>query len=57
MTSPSTRRRSLESTMSLIQGVLEGNKEEDEQITNPPNRVAGSSAKYQGWGGAAGSGR
>lgn len=43
--------------MSLIQGVLEGNKEEDEQITNPPNRVAGSSAKYQGWGGAAGSGR
>ncbi|KAF4616930.1 hypothetical protein D9613_008703 [Agrocybe pediades] len=45
MTSPSTRRRSLESTMSLIQGVLEGKTriEEDEVVDNLANKLAGSS--------------
>lgn len=46
MTSPSTRRRSLESTMSLIQGVLggsEGGISEEEQVDGLANRMAGSS--------------
>ncbi|KAF8156848.1 Metallo-dependent phosphatase-like protein [Crassisporium funariophilum] len=46
MTSPSNRRRSLESTMSLIQGVLEGSGgkiEEDESIDSLASRMAGSS--------------
>ncbi|EAU82917.1 serine/threonine-protein phosphatase 2B catalytic subunit A1 [Coprinopsis cinerea okayama7 len=45
MTSPSTRRRSLESTMSLIQGVLEGNEKlsEDEDVDGIASRLAGSS--------------
>ncbi|KAF8970438.1 Metallo-dependent phosphatase-like protein [Flammula alnicola] len=46
MTSPSTRRRSLESTMSLIQGVLEGKGgriEEDETVDSLASRLAGSS--------------
>lgn len=46
MTSPSTRRRSLESTMSLIQGVLEGSGgriNEEEQVDGLANRMAGSS--------------
>jgi len=46
MTSPSTRRRSLESTMSLIQGVLEGNGriEEDESgVDGLASRLAGAS--------------
>lgn len=47
MTSPSTRRRSLESTMSLIQGVLEGTTEnnEDEQMDGLTSRLAGSSVQ------------
>ncbi|KAF5340295.1 hypothetical protein D9611_007868 [Ephemerocybe angulata] len=48
MTSPSTRRRSLESTMSLIQGVLEGTTEsanEDEQMDGLTSRLAGSSVE------------
>jgi len=58
MTSPSTRRRSLESTMSLIQGVLEGNKpEDDDSIDNLANRLAGSSVDHQGLSGGSGSGR
>ena len=50
MTSPSTRRRSLESTMSLIQGVLEGNRleEQDDVVDNLTNRLAGSSVQSQG---------
>lgn len=49
MTSPSTRRRSLESTMSLIQGVLEGNRlEEQDDVDNLTNRLAGSSVQSQG---------
>ncbi len=53
MTSPSTRRRSLESTMSLIQGVLEGNRldEQDDIVDNLTNRLAGSSVQSQGTGG------
>jgi serine/threonine-protein phosphatase 2B catalytic subunit len=45
MTSPSTRRRSLESTMSLIQGVLEGNGriDEDDGVNGLTNKLAGSS--------------
>jgi len=47
MTSPSNRRRSLESTMSLIQGVLDGKPggriEEDEDMDGLTNRLAGSS--------------
>ncbi|RXW22813.1 hypothetical protein EST38_g3060 [Candolleomyces aberdarensis] len=44
MTSPSTRRRSLESTMSLIQGVLEGTEKlEEEQMDGLTSRLAGSS--------------
>ncbi|KDR68358.1 hypothetical protein GALMADRAFT_1040840 [Galerina marginata CBS 339.88] len=45
MTSPSTRRRSLESTMSLIQGVLDGKGriEEDEAVDVLASRLAGSS--------------
>ncbi|KAH9477459.1 3',5'-cyclic-nucleotide phosphodiesterase (PDEase) (3':5'-CNP) [Psilocybe cubensis] len=47
MTSPSTRRRSLESTMSLIQNVLDGKGssriEEDEAVDNLASRLAGSS--------------
>jgi serine/threonine-protein phosphatase 2B catalytic subunit len=55
MTSPSTRRRSLESTMSLIQGVLEGSKlEEDDQADN----LASKSSVHQGSSsGGGGSGR
>ncbi|TEB29976.1 serine/threonine-protein phosphatase 2B catalytic subunit A1 [Coprinellus micaceus] len=48
MTSPSTRRRSLESTMSLIQGVLEGtteNANEDDQMDGLTSRLAGSSVQ------------
>ena len=48
MTSPSTRRRSLESTMSLIQGVLEGTTEsanEDDQMDGLTSRLAGSSVQ------------
>jgi len=45
MTSPSTRRRSLESTMSLIQGVLDGNGriDEDDGVNGLTNKLAGSS--------------
>ncbi|KAH6905359.1 serine/threonine-protein phosphatase 2B catalytic subunit A1 [Coprinopsis sp. MPI-PUGE-AT-0042] len=44
MTSPSTRRRSLESTLSLIQGVLEGNeKGENEEVDGLTSKLAGSS--------------
>ncbi|KAF9455880.1 serine/threonine protein phosphatase 2B [Collybia nuda] len=47
MTSPSTRRRSLESTMSLIQGVWDGKgpaiAEGDEQVEGLVDRLAGSS--------------
>ncbi|KAF8804628.1 serine/threonine-protein phosphatase 2B catalytic subunit A1 [Phlegmacium glaucopus] len=47
MTSPSNRRRSLESTMSLIQGVLDGKGggriDEDEDMDGLTNRLAGSS--------------
>ncbi|CAA7270257.1 unnamed protein product [Cyclocybe aegerita] len=58
MTSPSTRRRSLESTMSLIQGVLEGKGrlDEDDPIENLASRLAGSSVgnTAAGAGGSAG---
>ncbi|KAJ3560940.1 hypothetical protein NP233_g10509 [Leucocoprinus birnbaumii] len=45
MTSPSTRRRSLESTMSLIQGVLEGQEKipEEDQVDGLASKLAGSS--------------
>jgi serine/threonine-protein phosphatase 2B catalytic subunit len=46
MTSPSTRRRSLDNTISLIQGVLDGNPgriEEDDDMNGLTNRMAGSS--------------
>ncbi len=45
MTSPSTRRRSLESTISLIHGVLEGQEKltEEDQVDGLANRLAGSS--------------
>lgn len=47
MTSPSTRRRSLESTMSLIQGVLDGSKpariEEHDDMNGLTDKLAGSS--------------
>ena len=46
MTSPSTRRRSLESTMSLIQGVLEGNgriDEDDSGVNSLTSRMTGAS--------------
>ncbi|KAJ3748029.1 Metallo-dependent phosphatase-like protein [Lentinula detonsa] len=47
MTSPSTRRRSLESTMSLIQGVLDGKDnsipEKDEMVEGLAAQLAGSS--------------
>ncbi|KAJ4466983.1 Metallo-dependent phosphatase-like protein [Lentinula aciculospora] len=47
MTSPSTRRRSLESTMSLIQGVLDGKDssipENDEMVEGLAAQLAGSS--------------
>ena len=46
MTSPSTRRRSLESTMSLIQGVLDGKSgriEEGEDVESSADRLPGSS--------------
>jgi serine/threonine-protein phosphatase 2B catalytic subunit len=47
MTSPSTRRRSLESTMSLIQGVWDGQepKEGDEGVAGDPNMAGPSSAR------------
>ena len=55
MTSPSTRRRSIESTMSLIQGVLDGNGngriEEDESVETLTNKLAGSSVGAGGAGG------
>jgi serine/threonine-protein phosphatase 2B catalytic subunit len=46
MTSPSTRRRSLESTMSLIQGVWDGQevKEGVETAGGRPDKFAGSPA-------------
>lgn len=47
MTSPSTRRRSIESTMSLIQGVLEGSKIEEE-VESLTSKMAGSSVGGQG---------
>ncbi|KAF8906765.1 Metallo-dependent phosphatase-like protein [Gymnopilus junonius] len=52
MTSPSTRRRSLESTMSLIQGVLEGKGrlEEEETVDSLASRLAGSSVAGAGAG-------
>jgi len=46
MTSPSNRRRSIESTMSLIQGVLDGKGgriEEDEAVDGLTDKLAGSS--------------
>ena len=46
MTSPSNRRRSLESTMSLIQGVLEGKPariEEHDDVNGLTDKLAGSS--------------
>lgn len=45
MTSPSTRRRSLESTISLIHGVLDGQDKitEEDQVDGLANRLAGSS--------------
>ncbi len=58
MTSPSTRRRSLESTMSLIQGVLEGDKEEDsDAVETLTSRLAGSSVDGQAAGGSSTNGR
>ncbi|PPQ88534.1 hypothetical protein CVT25_009914 [Psilocybe cyanescens] len=52
MTSPSTRRRSLESTMSLIQNVLDGKGnnriEEDETVDNLASKLAGSSVGSNG---------
>lgn len=49
MTSPSTRRRSLESTMSLIQGVFEGDKleEDSDAVETLASRLAGSSVNSQ----------
>ena len=46
MTSPSNRRRSLESTMSLIQGVLDGKPsriEEHDDMNGLTDKLAGSS--------------
>jgi serine/threonine-protein phosphatase 2B catalytic subunit len=44
MTSPSTRRRSLESTISLIHGVLDGDKiTEEDPVDGIASRLAGSS--------------
>lgn len=46
MTSPSTRRRSIESTMSLIQGVLDGNgkiDEDDSGVNTLTNRMTSAS--------------
>ncbi|KAF5351038.1 hypothetical protein D9756_008316 [Leucocoprinus leucothites] len=50
MTSPSTRRRSLESTMSLIQGVLDGQDKipEEDQVDGLANQLAGSSVGNSG---------
>lgn len=45
MTSPSNRRRSIESTRSLIQGVLDGKGgriEEDEAVDSLPDKLPGS---------------
>lgn len=45
MTSPSNRRRSLESTMSLIQGVLDGKPsriEEHDDVNGLTDKLAGS---------------
>jgi serine/threonine-protein phosphatase 2B catalytic subunit len=55
MTSPSTRRRSLESTMSLIQGVLDGqdNIPEEDQVDGLANQLAGSSVGVAGVSGEA----
>lgn len=57
MTSPSTRRRSLESTMSLIQGVLEGTEKEDEQMDGLTSRLAGSSVENSSGAGSRGPAR
>jgi serine/threonine-protein phosphatase 2B catalytic subunit len=45
MTSPSTRRRSLESTISLIHGVLDGQNKitEEDPVDGIASRLAGSS--------------
>lgn len=55
MTSPSTRRRSLESTMSLIQGVWDGQEQKivegDESADGLANRPAGSAGKTTNGGG------
>ncbi|KAF5318756.1 hypothetical protein D9619_010888 [Psilocybe cf. subviscida] len=58
MTSPSTRRRSLESTMSLIQGVLDGQSriEEDDTVEALASQLAGSSVGSAGSAGSVGSG-
>ena len=48
MTSPSTRRRSIESTMSLIQGVWDGKTpipEGDEVVENLAAQLAGSTVE------------
>ncbi|KAJ3556154.1 hypothetical protein NP233_g12043 [Leucocoprinus birnbaumii] len=61
MTSPSTRRRSLESTMSLIQGVLDGQEKipEEDQVDGLASKLAGSSVgnAAAAAGGGANSGR
>lgn len=58
MTSPSTRRRSLESTMSLIQGVWDGKDgripEEDQVVDGLANQLAGSTVGNQGGPGGVG---
>lgn len=50
MTSPSTRRRSLESTISLIHGVLEGQDRitEEDQVDGLASRLAGSTVGNSG---------
>lgn len=54
MTSPSTRRRSLESTISLIHGVLEGQEKiaEEDPVDGIANRLAGSTVGAASNGGA-----
>ncbi|KAF9486267.1 serine/threonine-protein phosphatase 2B catalytic subunit A1 [Pholiota conissans] len=57
MTSPSNRRRSIESTMSLIQGVLDGKSriDEDDTVDNLASRLAGSSVGSSGSSGSSNS--
>jgi len=58
MTSPSTRRRSLESTISLIHGVLDGQEKitEEDQVEGLVNQLAGSSVGGSSVGASSGTG-